>query len=115
VANGRNRGGKSKARREADTYRHPEAESPLRPEVGTQPQFKQRKTASHLPIRFVARAQTRPGRAESCSRRRRGADPRNPRSEVAGGRQGRSGEHGQIEVKVIDDRGNERMVVKDLK
>src|SRR5580658_4902623 len=35
--------GKSKAPREASTYRRPEAESPLRPEVGTQPQFKKRK------------------------------------------------------------------------
>jgi adenine-specific DNA-methyltransferase len=29
--------------REASTYRHPEADSPLRPDVGTQPQFKKRK------------------------------------------------------------------------
>src|SRR5579863_9872589 len=35
--------GKSKAPREASTYRHPEADSPLRPDVGTQPQFKKRK------------------------------------------------------------------------
>lgn len=42
MANG-NRGSKSEAPREAETYRHPEAESPLRPEVGTQPQFKKRK------------------------------------------------------------------------
>lgn len=34
---------KSKPPREASTYRHPEAESPLRPEVGTQAQFKKRK------------------------------------------------------------------------
>jgi adenine-specific DNA-methyltransferase len=34
---------KSKQQREAATYRHPEAESPLRPEVGTQAQFKKRK------------------------------------------------------------------------
>jgi adenine-specific DNA-methyltransferase len=27
----------------AETYRHPEADSPLRPEVGTQPQFKKKK------------------------------------------------------------------------
>ncbi len=33
---------KSKGAREAATYRHPEAESPLRPEVGTQAQFKKR-------------------------------------------------------------------------
>jgi hypothetical protein len=43
VANGRKKGNNSKAPREAATYRHPEAESPLRPEVGTQPQFKKRK------------------------------------------------------------------------
>jgi adenine-specific DNA-methyltransferase len=35
--------GKSKSPRDASTYRHPEADSPLRPEVGTQPQFKKRK------------------------------------------------------------------------
>jgi len=35
--------GKSKGPREASTYRHPEADSPLRPDVGTQPQFKKRK------------------------------------------------------------------------
>jgi len=33
----------SKAARDASTYRHPEAELPLRPEVGTQPQFRKRK------------------------------------------------------------------------
>ena len=33
----------TKKPREASTYRHPEADSPLRPEVGTQPQFKKRK------------------------------------------------------------------------
>lgn len=27
----------------AESYQHPEADSPLRPEVGTQPQFKKRK------------------------------------------------------------------------
>ena len=39
----KSKNGKSKAPREASTYRHPEADSPLRPEVGTQPQFKKRK------------------------------------------------------------------------
>src|SRR6266851_5094190 len=34
---------KGKSPREASTYRHPEADSPLRPDVGTQPQFKRRK------------------------------------------------------------------------
>jgi adenine-specific DNA-methyltransferase len=34
---------KAKSPRAASTYRHPEAESPLRPEVGTQAQFKKRK------------------------------------------------------------------------
>jgi adenine-specific DNA-methyltransferase len=43
VANRKSNNGKSKAPREASTYRHPEAESPLRPEVGTQAQFKKRK------------------------------------------------------------------------
>jgi adenine-specific DNA-methyltransferase len=43
VANGRKKGNNSKAPREAATYRHPEAESPLRPEVGTQAQFRKRK------------------------------------------------------------------------
>ena len=27
----------------AETYRHPEADSPLRPEIGTQPQFRKKK------------------------------------------------------------------------
>ncbi len=35
--------GKPKGPREASTYRHPEADSPLRPDVGTQAQFKKRK------------------------------------------------------------------------
>jgi len=35
---------KSTSDREASTYRHPEAESPLRPEVGTQAQFKKRRS-----------------------------------------------------------------------
>ena len=39
----KSKNGKPKAPREASTYRHPEADSPLRPEVGTQPQFKKRK------------------------------------------------------------------------
>lgn len=42
VAN-RKSNNKAKSPREASTYRHPEAESPLRPEVGTQAQFKKRK------------------------------------------------------------------------
>lgn len=33
----------TKKPREASAYRHPGADSPLRPEVGTQPQFKKRK------------------------------------------------------------------------
>jgi adenine-specific DNA-methyltransferase len=43
VANGTKKGNNSKPPRDAATYRHPEAESPLRPEVGTQAQFKKRK------------------------------------------------------------------------
>jgi len=39
----KSKNGKSKAPHEASTYRHPEADSPLRPDVGTQPQFKKRK------------------------------------------------------------------------
>ncbi len=42
MANGRKKANNSKAPREAGTYRHPEAESPLRPEVGTQAQFRKR-------------------------------------------------------------------------
>jgi adenine-specific DNA-methyltransferase len=42
VGNGK-KNGSSKKPREASTYRHPEADSPLRPDVGTQPQFKKRK------------------------------------------------------------------------
>jgi len=41
VANKKSNG--TKKPREASTYRHPEADSPLRPDVGTQPQFKKRK------------------------------------------------------------------------
>jgi adenine-specific DNA-methyltransferase len=36
------------ALQEAEAYRHPEAESPLRPDVGTQPQFKKKK----LPVTY---------------------------------------------------------------
>ena len=43
MANRKSNNGKSKVPREASTYRHPEADSPLRPDVGTQPQFKKRK------------------------------------------------------------------------
>lgn len=39
---GRKSGSPGKAPK-AETYRHPEADSPLRPEVGTQPQFKKKK------------------------------------------------------------------------
>ena len=37
------RGAQAAALQEAEFYRHPEAESPLRPDVGTQPQFKKKK------------------------------------------------------------------------
>ncbi len=37
------KGGRNKAIPKAETYKHPEADSPLRPEVGTQPQFKKKK------------------------------------------------------------------------
>lgn len=33
----------SPGKRQAETYRHPESESPMRPEVGTQAQFKKKK------------------------------------------------------------------------
>jgi hypothetical protein len=42
VANGGKKGNNSKAPREAATCRHPEVESPLRPAIGTQEQFRQR-------------------------------------------------------------------------
>src|SRR5947207_10167176 len=37
-----NRATKAKAPRRAETYQHPEADSPMRPEVGTQAQFKKK-------------------------------------------------------------------------
>jgi len=43
VANGKRRASGTKTQHTAETYRHPEADSPLRPDVGTQPQFKKRK------------------------------------------------------------------------
>lgn len=40
MGNGRKKGNYSKGPREAATCRPPEAESPLRPEIGTQAQFR---------------------------------------------------------------------------
>jgi adenine-specific DNA-methyltransferase len=40
---GRAGGKKGKSARPAEPYRHPEAESPMRPDVGTQAQFKKKK------------------------------------------------------------------------
>jgi len=39
----RRRNTRAAALQEAQAYRHPEAESPLRPDVGTQSQFKKKK------------------------------------------------------------------------
>ena len=39
------KGKKSPALREAANYTHPQADMPLRPEIGTQPQFKKTKPA----------------------------------------------------------------------
>ena len=49
----------------AKNYRHPESESPMRPEVGTQAQFKKRLPPEDLPLRFIALACARLGREES--------------------------------------------------
>jgi len=35
--------GRTKTPKQAETYKHPEADSPMRPEVGTQPQFRKKK------------------------------------------------------------------------
>jgi adenine-specific DNA-methyltransferase len=43
VANRKRRTSGSSTQRAAETYRYPDADSPLRPDVGTQPQFKKRK------------------------------------------------------------------------
>jgi hypothetical protein len=43
VANRKTNNGKSKAPREESTYRHPEADSQLRPDIGMQRPFKERK------------------------------------------------------------------------
>jgi hypothetical protein len=39
-----------------ESYKHPTAETLLRPEVGTQAQFKKKKTSCHLPVRFLPRS-----------------------------------------------------------
>ena len=84
---------KAKSPRAASTYRHPEAESLLRPEAGTRAQFKKRKP----PVTYRYDSSLSPALdwGDRTTRER-------PVS-------------GQIAVKVIDDRGNELMVVKDLK
>ena len=43
---------KSKSKK-AEPYRHAEATSLMRPEVGTQAQFKKKETTENLPVRFV--------------------------------------------------------------
>ena len=43
MANGKKNGGKKSAARAPESYRHPEADSPLRPDVGTAPEFRKRK------------------------------------------------------------------------
>ena len=79
---------KPKTPRDASTYRHPEADSPLRPEVGTQPQFKKRKP----PVTYRYDSSLSPALewdGQNHAREAgRGADPRNHGGEVAGECQG---------------------------
>lgn len=45
-----------------EEYRHPTAEALLRPDVGTQAQFRKKKPPQDLSLRFVAFARTQLGR-----------------------------------------------------
>ncbi len=48
TSKGRAGGKKGNSAKSAEPYRHPEAESPMRPDVGTQAQFKKNRPPVHL-------------------------------------------------------------------
>lgn len=135
------------------SYVHPEAESLLRPDVGTQAQFKLRKPSARYEVELRGLDVFDPATVESQSRK--GDDvpawlldtdynglcfhvcqaffPRTAAwDDLKKSLKGRyddsvwdhlagttstpfeAGEHGQVAVKVIDDRGNELLVVRKL-
>ena len=86
--------------RRAEGYRHPEASALLRPDVGTQAQFRTKK----MPATDRLKRSLRTEFDDSVWTHLSGT----------ASAPFRSGEHGQVAVKVVDDRGNELMVVKSL-
>jgi len=76
MANPKSKNGKSKAPREASTYRHPEADSSAAPRCRHAAAIQEAQTARHLPLRFVALAGAELGRPEPCARDGRGVNPR---------------------------------------
>lgn len=103
--------GRAKKGGETRSYAHPEASALLRPDVGTQAQFRKKKP----PATYHYDPSLSPALDW---------DQQNPAREQAEAKIAalagtvsapfRAGEHGQIAVKAIDDRGNELIVAKSL-
>lgn len=98
----------------AKNYRHPESESLLRSDVGTQAQFqKKKKPATYRYDSSVSPALDWDGQNPA---REEGEYEDSIWDHLAGTVSApfEAGEHQQIAVKVIDDRGNELLVVRRL-
>jgi len=123
---------------QAESYQHRDAKSPMRPEVGTQAQFKKKKPpktyrydsslspaiewdagnpareiCSHVSQAFFPRT----GAWDNLKKALKGDYDETVWDHLSGTVSAPfgAGEHRQIAVNVIDDRGNELMVVKQLK
>jgi hypothetical protein len=147
----------AKTDKRAEPYRHPEADSPLRPDVGTQAQFRKKKPPvtyrydsslspaldwdgqnpareeGEAAIRDIldldasaidaaktvdeAKVAARVALARAKDAALKATHDETVWDHLAGTVSApfEAGEHGQIAVKVIDDRGNELLVVKNLK
>jgi hypothetical protein len=107
---------KQKPQPQAEAYRHPESESLMRPEVGTQARrlFDTDYNGRDFPVRqaFFPRTPA----SDNLKKALKGTyeqgvwDYHAPATSVPF----EAGEHKQVAVKVIDDRGNELLVVKAL-
>ena len=116
---------KPRAPNAAASYQHPEAQSPMRPDVGTQAQFRKKKPpatyrydSSLSPaLEWVSQAFfPRTGAWDSLKKHLRGQFEDSVWEHLSGDTSAPfpAGEHAQVAVKVIDDRGNELLVVKAL-
>ena len=114
-------GKRADAKPAPETYRHPDSTSLLRPDVGTQAQFKKKKP----PVTYRYDSSLSPvleWDGQNVAREKgeeliaRILDEETVWDHLAGTISAplEAGEQGQIAVKVIDDRGNELPMVKSL-